>query len=219
MELRSLTEAFAFRRILSYAQGKLYGNKRDFYKALGYPKVLTAELLRAEFERNAVANRVVKALPVATWRGGGEVIEDQNPETVTAFEQAFIDLDMRLNVWDKLRRTDVLAGIGRYAVLYIGASGKPEDPLERVSNPKDIQYIMPFGEDDAKIASFENEPTNPRFAMPTYYNLTRSMIDRTGMSRVAELSACTTRASCTSATACWTTTSTASRVCSACSTV
>jgi hypothetical protein len=39
---RSLTEAFAFRRILSY-QGKLYGNKRDFYKALGYKRVLTAE--------------------------------------------------------------------------------------------------------------------------------------------------------------------------------
>lgn len=180
MELRSLAEAFAFRRVLAGAMGKLFGNKRDFYRALGYPRVLTAELFRAEYTRNAVANRIVKAFPAGTWRGGFEIIEDQNPEQITPFEAAYVALDRRLNITDKFRRTDNLAGIGRYGVLYIGAPGEPNTPLVRVKGPEEIMFLQPFGEDDAKIATFEDDIRNPRYGMPVMYDLTRSNVAANG---------------------------------------
>jgi hypothetical protein len=182
---RSLAEALSFRSKLANISGQMFGGKRDLYKALGYKRDLTVEDFRAEYKRNAVANRIVKAAPLATWRGGAEVIEDMNPEIITAFEQAFITFDRRLNVIDRLRRADVLAGIGRYAILVIGAPGELETPLLKVNGPDDIKYLQPYAEDDAKIASYEVDAKSPRYGLPLFYNLQRATIDASGRTQRA----------------------------------
>lgn len=177
----NLLEAFMFRRVPGLAS-KLFGGKRNFNRALGYPENLCARDLRELFRRNAVANRIVKAMPVATWRGGAEVIEDQNPEIITTFEQAFLTMDKRLKIFDRLRRADILAGIGRYAVLYIGAPGRPSEPLVQ-AKADEIKFLQPFAEDDAKIITFEEQFDNERYGQPTVYELTRSLIDSAGATK------------------------------------
>lgn len=173
---RSLTQALNFRERFREALLTTFGGKRNVGKALGYKEVLTVPDYRARFARNEVANRVVKALPKATWKGGADVIDDDNPGIETPFESEWADLAERLNIWSKFLQADVLAGIGHYAILLIGAPGKLEEPLTQCA-AKDIAYLQAYCEDDATIQRFDIDIHSPRFGMPEYY-----MVNRTNMS-------------------------------------
>lgn len=175
-KIRTLMEdLFSFRDRLARVAGKTFDGKRDVYRALGYKADLTVEDYRARFNRNEVANRIVKAFPVACWRGGADIVEDDDPETVTPFEQEVLDLDKRLKLWDKVRRADILSGIGRYAILLIGAPGELDTPLEHAS-AKEILFLQPYGEDDAKVEKFIEDGTNERFGYPEFYSLNRTTV-------------------------------------------
>ncbi len=210
--IRALAEALSFRSRLASIAGKTFGGNRDLYKTLGYSRRLSVQDFRDRFDRNEVANRVVKAFPQATWRGGCEVIEDENPETETTFEREFADLDNRLKIWDTFRKVDILSGIGRYAVIQIVAPGNMSDPLETVA-ADDIAELWVFGEDEAKVLTIETEKTNPRYGKPVFYSITR-----TAYRTRASLPGSTTRGLSTSLTAHSTTRSTVSHGCSACGT-
>jgi len=174
IELRMLTDALLNGRSRLYnVASKLFGGRRDMYKSLGYKRVLLPEDYRSRFKRNAVANRVVKALPKATWRGGAEIIEDEEIDKTTTFEQAWLDLSKRLKVWEVFKRADILAGIGRYAVIVIGAPGELDTPLEN-AGPEEIAYLQPFAEEDAPVETFEADATSERFGLPTFYRLKRT---------------------------------------------
>jgi hypothetical protein len=173
MNIRSLTSALFFRSQLADAAGRSFAGKRDLFKALGYDRLLTPAKYRDRYRRNEVANRIVKALPKATWRAGAEIIEDEDPTTETPFEKAFIDLDHRLKIWDKFKRTDILAGIGRYAIILIGAPGALDTPLESAS-ADDIAYLTPYAEEDAMIETFDIDIQSPRFGLPMYYTVKRT---------------------------------------------
>jgi hypothetical protein len=177
MNIRDLTTALLFRSRLANTAGHTYGGKRDLYRALGFQRELQPADYRSRYRRNAVANRIVKAFPLATWRGG-EVIEDADAKTDTAFEQAFIDLDTRLKVWDTFKKADVLAGIGRYAIILIGAPGPLDTPLESCS-AEEIVYLTPFAEEDATIQSFDIDIKSSRFGMPEYYTVKRTSMKST----------------------------------------
>lgn len=173
MSIRTLVGGILSRARLSEKLGLTYRGKRDLTKALGYKKELFVQDYRARFLRNEVANRIVKALPHACWRGGVELIEDEDPTTSTQFEEAFDELNSRLKVLSVLRRADILAGIGRYAVIVMGAPGRPEEPLERCA-PEDLLYLMPYSEEDAQIFQFDLDPQSPRFGKPKLYTLSRA---------------------------------------------
>lgn len=162
------------RSAIARMAGLTYGGDRDMYNALGYKRVLTPADFRARMRRNAVANRIVNSLPMATWRGGCEIIEDEDPETVTTFEQAVIDLDKRLKIWDKFLRADKLAGLGRYSVILIGAPGELNTPLVNVSGPDDIFYLQPYAEEDATVQKYVIDKQNPRFGLPDMYEVKRT---------------------------------------------
>lgn len=173
--IRALAEALAFRSRLANIASKTFGGSRDLYRTLGYERVLTVQQFRARYERNEVANRIVKAFPHATWRGGCEVIDDDDPKVETTFEREFSDLDHRLKVWDTFRKADILSGIGRYAIILITAPGSMDTPLESCT-ADDIAALDVYGEDEAKITSFEADRTNPRFGKPMFYSIARSSL-------------------------------------------
>lgn len=176
MNIRQLADALGGGRArLSNIASRMFGGRRDLYRAFGYKRVLTVEDYRARYQRNAVANRIVKALPKGTWRGGAEIIEDEEPTKTTAFEDAFEKLAEQVELWDKLYRADVLAGIGRYSILWIGAPGEVDTPLER-AGLDEISYLTPYAEDDATIEAYEADPTNKRFGQPTFYSVKRTTI-------------------------------------------
>lgn len=173
-QMRSAASALSSRsRFMDNVDGITFHGRRNMYKALGYDRSMTPQMYRSKFRRNAVAQRVVTAMPKATWRGGAEVIETDDP-TLTAFEQAWISLERKLNVWAVFHRADILAGLGRYAIILIGSPGELDVPLEQGSLTMDqVVYLTPFMEEDAVIEKFDTDYKSPRFGMPIFYSVRR----------------------------------------------
>ncbi len=170
--LRTLTSPFNNMFRGSFLHGLTFGWRRDTYEALGYERILTPLPFRGRYRRGGIAARIVEAFPLSTWRGGWTVTEDDNPDVETAFEQAFEEFDRRLSVKNVILRADILAGLGRYAVILIGGPGSLDEPLVRC-NLQDIKYLVPYGEDTAKIIEYETDATDERYALPKMYALHR----------------------------------------------
>ena len=153
--------------------GITFGGDRDVFQALGYKKKLTATDYRDRYERNGVAARIVEALPDNTWRGEGELVEEESPGRETKFEKAWEELTTLLPVWPMMRRADILAGLGRYAVLLIGFPGDLKLEAEKVQGPEGVLYLRAYAEDDAAITEIETDATSPRFGLPTLYKIKR----------------------------------------------
>jgi len=140
--------------------------------ALGYDRKILPRQYRWRYDRGGIAARLVEAKPFATWRGGGELVEDEDPDTETAFEKAWDDLNTRLSVWTMFEQVDILAGLGHYAVLLLGGPGDLAVPLERLG-PTGLLYLQPYSERDVQVESFQAESANPRFGQPEFYNINR----------------------------------------------
>lgn len=154
--------------------GITFGGKRDTYKVLGYKRELYATDYRERYERDGVAARIVEAFPNDTWRGGADLVEDDDPETLTEFEEQWADFAKRLKVWSVFERADVLAGLGRFAVIVIGAPGEPDTPLPTNLTLDQIVYLQPYSEADTNIAQFVLDVRNERFGLPEYYTVQRT---------------------------------------------
>lgn len=170
--LRALSDVAQRSRLASSA-GLSFGGNRDFYQALGYKRIISIDDYRTRFERNAIARRIVTALPDATWRGGAEIVEDEDPNADTEFEKAWNLLAGRTRVWSKLHRADVLAGLGRYAVLLIGAAGDLATELPRMNGPDGVAFLAPFSEYDVTVDSLVGDRTSQRFGLPELYKFKR----------------------------------------------
>lgn len=179
MNLRTLTEVMTRSQFWNTAS-RMFGGKRDMYRALGYLRELSVNDYRSRYKRNAVANRIVKALPKSTWRGGMDIVEDEDPTVETALEAKWHDLDKRLHIEGVCERVDTLAGIGRYGIIWIGAPGDVSTPLESCS-ADEIVYLTPYAEDDARIIEWDNDDTSPRYGRPMFYMVQRSRSPRQGI--------------------------------------
>lgn len=174
-QLRNLASVLMTRRDLAIASGLTFDGKRNLSQALGYKGVLTPSDYRIRYQRGGLAARVVDVEPDDTWVDGIELIEKEDRAASTAFEEAFRELDDRLNIFSVFHRADKLSGIGRYAAVLIGAPGKLEDPLPNRLKPEQIFYLTPFAEDEARIdpTEVELDPMKPRFGRPTFYRIKR----------------------------------------------
>lgn len=148
---------------------KASGWDRDLYFSAGYPQELKAADYRARYERGGIAERIVEAYPRGTWGGGFDVVEDPDPGQETEFERAFRALADRLDLWSRLLRADILANLGRYSVLLIGAPGLMSEELPRLS-PEQVLYLTPLGEDRATIKEHEKDSESERFGLPSVYS-------------------------------------------------
>jgi hypothetical protein len=171
-EIRAASDILARASIATRA-GITFAGKRDLYEALGYRKTLLPEDYRSRYERGDIAARIVEALPKATWRGGAELIEDEDPNVVTDFEEAWAELSRRLRIWPTLSRADVLAGLGRYSVILIGAPGLFSEELPHFTDQSQVAYLQPFSEADAEIDQWVTQTDDPRFGLPLRYRLSR----------------------------------------------
>lgn len=159
--------------------GLTFNGKRDYYEKFGYKRILEPADYRARFDRDGMAARIVEALPKATWRGGGELIEDENPEVLTAFETAWEELQKRLSIWPVMQRADVLAGLGRFSLILIGAPGGLDTPLPNPIRPEDIFYLTPYGENNVTIdqRDYEGNIVDPRYGRPNFYKLKTTLVE------------------------------------------
>ncbi len=173
-KIRALASDLANRSGLASLAGLTFGGSRDLYQALGYQRKLLPSDYRDRYKRNGIAARIVESYPKATWRGGAELIEDEDPETSTPFEEAWGELNDRLNVWSVLSRADILAGLGVFSVVLIGAEGELEQELPKLKDPSSVLYLAPYGEEEVDVEALVDESDDPRFGLPLTYRIKRS---------------------------------------------
>ena len=191
-ELKALESSILLARsMFAREAGLTFDGDRDEYVVLGYDRLVTARQYREEYQRGGIAGRAIDAFPHATWRGAVEIIEDEDPDKITTFEQKWIDFDTRLKVQSKLARVDKLAGLSTFATLLIGVagSGDLETELPRGRDQSQIIYLTPFaggggpGGDqvsrmiaagaDATVWEYETDTRSPRFGLAKTYRLRR----------------------------------------------
>jgi hypothetical protein len=198
--LRALSTVLLERMMFARQAGISYHGARDMYEILGYNRILSYREYRARYMRGGLAKRVVDAYPLAVWRAGAEVYEDEDAENDTTFEKTWKDLEARLGIWSRFQRVHTLAGLSTYAVLLIGAPGDLGEPLPK-GRPESLLYIQPFsggggpgGGDqtdnrsramnaDATIMSFDTNAESERFGMPETYQLKRTSISAPVLTR------------------------------------
>ncbi len=197
-ELRAATSALLQRYQLARQAGITFSGERDLYHLFGYERVLTTADYCDRYARGGLAKRIIECLAKATWRGGVELVEDEDPKTSTPFEKACDDLNTRLHTHAYLERADVLSQLSYYSVLLIGASDENlEAELPKGNGtPDKINYLQPYAAGsgprgafnrrdgvgitaafgDATIQEYEVDPKSNRFGWPSYYQLRRTDI-------------------------------------------
>lgn len=186
---RALSTILSDRMEFASRHGLTFGDSRDLYEALGYPRQITLQDYRERFERGDISARIVTAYPRATWAGDVLIQEDPDPEIDTAFERAIQELWQRHDMWDRIERADILAGLGHYSVLLIGARGSSAnidgsgtggavagsdplaDPLTSAPGIDSILYITPLPEERARIKTWDEDIFSPRFGLPLTYEV------------------------------------------------
>lgn len=105
----------------------------DIDKECGYPKEITASDYRFYFDREGIAERVVKVWPRESWRVDPWIYETEDAQE-TAWEKAWKALDDRLGVMAYFQRLDELSGIGHFGVMLLGVSDglALHEPIEGV---------------------------------------------------------------------------------------
>lgn len=175
----------AMRERLGYLMGTSHAGKRNLWQSFGYPQTLTIDDYERMYRRNDIASRIVQAFPQATWRekptfsdadGNSDMqynedgAENENYSPFVESVWAFLDKTRALQY---LERVDRLSGIGHFGVLLIGYNdGAPNLAAPLVAKNADIVYMSAYSEKYAKIESFEQQRTSPRYGLPLYYTLT-----------------------------------------------
>lgn len=161
--------------------GFQYAGKRDVYEVAGYPSESDLEGRTAydyywsRYERQDIAGRLVDMPPAASWRKPPEIVEPEQ-EDGTEFTEAFAELADRLHLWNRLERADRLARIGRYGVLLVGTADTGTDgdmmqPIGDVGGPDGVLYLSAYSEKHAEVTGWESDPSNPRFGLPSDYQI------------------------------------------------
>lgn len=176
--LRSLTSFLVERSAWARKVGlDTFLGKRNVSEALGYLDLITPIEYRVRYERGGLAGRIVDVYPTATWRGGIDIYEDEDPDNDTKFELDVKELMERLKLWSKFKRADRQCGLGQYSVILLGAAGSWETELPKsTKGSKGLLYVTPFSQEDATIDTYDENPQSERFGQPLGYKLNRKRV-------------------------------------------
>lgn len=164
------------------------GRRRDIYTSAGYDKQISYEQYLLRYLRQDVARRIVNVVADDSWRLPPDLLDGLDPDTAqeeTEFTEAWrrlatnqtTDATTRRGLLHYLHRLDKVAGIGHYAVLYLGLQdGKqPNDPAEAVTGPDAFLFASIFDQASAQVVTFDADRQSPRYGQPLVYRL----VDRT----------------------------------------
>ena len=173
--------------------------RRDIDDEAGYPQSnsITSIDFRNMYEREPVAARVNDVLPDESWMVSPTVVETDNPDETTPFEEAWANLSLQLSaikgksffrghegnpIWEYLHRADKLSGIGSFGILLLGFSGTGNDSLEaepRVTAGKlrELLFLRPMDATLVNVHKFEVNTNSPRFGQPLIYNVQLGSVD------------------------------------------
>lgn len=166
------------RHQLAKTLGYSHDGKRDLYSVLGYNRVVSVGELHEIYQRNDVANRVIRAFPQATWREKPNFLDesttekDERGENIKSkFTQSVEDFFDDRNLYRAIERADRLASIGRFGLLFLGfQDGQlPHQPLQP-GNQK-LLFVQPYSEIGISISKWDENMQSPRYGLPVVYNI------------------------------------------------
>lgn len=149
-----------------------FDGKRDIAIACGYPANLTFDDFMETYSRGDIAKNLVEAYPDYTWSADPTVFEAGNKKKKkTSWDKEFDSFVRKFNLFSVMHKLDILAGVGRYAILLIGfADGqKTEDP---VSPGSGVAYLQPYSEQAATVSEWVTDKKDPRYGKPLRYQVT-----------------------------------------------
>lgn len=180
--MRTFAGLLADRLGLASRLGWSYDGSRNLYDMLGYKTVLTYQDYLARYERQDLAHRCVHIYPDLTWSQPPLVREVKSEQVDTAFETAWASLVLRLKVYRYLKRVDLLANLGHYAVLLIGLRGQANLalPAQPVRGPEDVLYVQPYSEASATVAEWEDNAGHVYYGRPRRYHIQTGLSSEVG---------------------------------------
>lgn len=159
---------------------KLLDPRRDLDKECGHPQDVSVDDYKREFLRGDIAARVVSLFPEESWSDSPQVFETED-EKETEFETAWEELEEALNLYSMLQRVDILSGIGKFGILLLGtddglplsepAPGVGEDGEPAGKVELELLFVRAFDEALVTVKSLESNITNPRYGLPTFYQV------------------------------------------------
>ncbi len=173
--MSDFTSTLMQRMTLALRAGLSFGGSRDYYNVFGYKRLLTSEDLQAKFERQDIVQRVVNQPPEATWA--------YPPTIVQANAQKIWEELQKRKILSALLQADKLLYFGSYSILWLGLPGNSEMAANN-KDVKDIAFISAHGGTAVKILKTEENTANPRYGLPTLYEVT---IDRAGLPASAQM--------------------------------
>lgn len=156
-----------------------YDGNRDMYQALGYPARLTfIEHYLPKYIRHDIAKAIIDRPVRAAWRGGLSIVEKGSKGQENALEKAWQQLEKEHKLHSKFMRVDKLTGIGKYGTFLLGLNDistveQLQIPVSSKSNK--LVYLKPLSEGSAKIHSFIQDPSDPRYGKPEFYTIDTSV--------------------------------------------
>lgn len=162
--------SMTIRQLFSYL-GVSKNGKRDIYSIYGYNNTTSFKQFYELFEREAVANRICKAIANSSWRDGFEIESSEKAkEVIETLKGKFLK---------EIERADILNRIGRYSLLYVGVpDGRNSKEEIGVINPNQLDeiYFKAYSEDGAQITNYDTDVKSKRCGMPLMYSLSVSSL-------------------------------------------
>lgn len=166
------------RQAMASALGKAsFNGNRDTYAVFGYPQELTTQTMFDMYDREGLAKRAVDGIAVECWRkppiikdgkAALEIKPEMTTKGLTPFLTELFNLNKKVNLFSTCQEADKMLGYSRYALIFLGAKGNLDQPLE---NGK-VEYLQVFDELDSNSFAKETDVNSPRFGLPTSYNIT-----------------------------------------------
>ena len=156
--------------------------RRDLEQECGYPLLgsyIGVDLYKQLYDRDPIAARVVECVPMESWKVPFEVLEDDDEENVTEFEQAWDDLANSLaggrgwfqdekgsKIWSYLLRADICSRIGHFGIILLGLDdGKelhePVDGMIETTNNVEVVRNARGKATGVRITKTDRRPVRP----------------------------------------------------------
>jgi len=178
-KLQELLGAYATLRSASLLRSQMgglgmqKGEQRDLYQIFGYPTEPTYTNYWNLYSRQDIAGAIINRPVHATW-GGRLLINDPADENNTLGKE-WLKLLNDLGIKNKLVRADKLSSLGNYGILFLGFSdAKTKDELKgqvKKGTTLKLNYLKPYGQDNAKVNKYVTDTANPRFGFPELYDI------------------------------------------------
>lgn len=168
------------RSMLGSRLGVQFGGARDLYETFGYKRFADFQDYQNIYDRHGLGHRVIKKYATSTWNRmpvliDGEQRSDTLDKAATPFLKEWTALAKRLGILQVMRQADIMCQIGRYSILFLGASG--DDYSQPAKKDDGLFYIAAYNENQSVIQKLIAEPKNEKFGMPESYTVAFDGID------------------------------------------